>query len=104
MHRAKDNDVKNRWFSFINITALLGHRTHDAQYQILYVIYIVTIYCDKESLQKNKKKLKYILSRPTLPTYLYPLVWTLFSLDKCFSAFPSYLFDKFGHFRSKVSS
>jgi len=61
MHRAKDNDVKNRWFSFINITALLGHRTHDAQYQILYVIYIVTIYCDKESLFLLKALLMYII-------------------------------------------
>ena len=53
--------------------------------------------------KKNCKSLDICPKQP-YPTYLYPLVWTKFSLDINFSAYPTYLSNQFGHFGIRVCS
>ena len=55
------------------------------------------------SKKKNCKSLDICPKQP-YPTYLYPLVWTKFSLDINFSAYPTYLSNQFGHFGIRVCS
>ena len=58
----------------------------------------------RRALQKKNCKSLDICPKQPYPTYLYPLVWTKFSLDINFSAYPTYLSNKFGHFGIRVCS
>ena len=57
-----------------------------------------------KGLEKKNCKSLDICPKWPYPTYLYPLVWTKFSLDINFSAYPTYLSNQFGHFGIRVCS